>query len=483
MNVKVYRVAIALVSLLVALAINMTSLQVLDARAIKEQPGNRRVVLEEYSRQRGPILVAGVPVARSVPTNDDLRYLRLYSDGPLYAPVTGYYSFIYGATGIERTENAMLSGDDDRLLVDRLVQLFADASPRGGAVSLTLNPDAQRAAFDGLAGRTGSVVALDPRTGRILALASSPSFDPAVLSSHVPSDILAAMTALEADPDQPLLNRPLVSTIPPGSTFKIITAAAALETGRINASSTLPGPRSLDLPLTNKNIGNWNGQACSATARVTLAEAMAISCNTAFAWLGMEVGADAIRTQARAFGFDRGSVIPLRAATSRFPDDPDAPQTALSAIGQFDVRATTLQMAMVMSAIANNGVLMTPYLVDEVLAPDLTVLERTEPREQSVAVSPDTARILTEVLVRVVDSGTGSNARIPGVSVAGKTGTAQTAEGRPPHAWFVAFAPADNPRVAVAVALENGGGESEVSGNRLAAPIAREVISAVIGRP
>ena len=483
MNAKVHRIAIALLVLLTALAMNLTSLHVLDAREIKEQPGNRRIVLEEYSRPRGPILVAGIPIARSVATQDDLRFQRTYSDGPLYVPATGYYSFIYGATGVERTENAVLSGDDDRLLVDRLVQLFADSAPRGGAVSLTLNPAAQRAAYNGLAGRTGSVVALDPRTGRILALASSPSFDPGLLTGRNAADILETMARLEAEPDQPLLNRPLVSTIPPGSTFKIITAAAALETGRIDASTALPGPRRLDLPLTDKDLRNWNDRSCGAGNRVTLAEAMAISCNTAFAWLGMEVGADALRTQARAFGFDRGVTVPLRAATSRFPDDPDAPQAALSAIGQFDVRATTLQMAMVMAAIANKGVLMSPYLIDEVLAPDLTVLDRTQPREQAIAVSPATARILTEVLVRVVDAGTGSNARIPGVLVAGKTGTAQTSPERPPHAWFVAFAPADNPQVAVAVALENGGGETEVSGNRLAAPIARDVISAVIGRP
>lgn len=483
MNTKVYRISIALLALFVALAVNVTSLHVLDARDIKEQPGNRRIVLEEYSRQRGPILVAGIPVARSVPTQDDLRFQRQYSDGPLYAPATGYYSFIYGATGLERTENSVLSGSDDRLLVDRLVQLFADAAPRGGAVSLTLNPAAQRAAYQGLAGRTGSVVALDPRTGRILVLASSPSFDPGLLTARNASDILATMAQLEAMPDQPLLNRPLVSTIPPGSTFKIITAAAALESGRIDATTLLPGPRRLDLPLTTKDLRNWNDRSCGPGDQVTLAQAMAISCNTAFAWLGMEVGADALRSQARAFGFDRGATVPLRAATSRFPDDPDAPQTALSAIGQFDVRATTLQMAMVMATIANEGVLMTPYLIDEVLAPDLTVLERTEPREQSVAMSPENARILTEALVRVVDAGTGSNARITGVQVAGKTGTAQTSPGRPPHAWFVAFAPADNPQIAVAVALENGGGETEVSGNRLAAPIAREVISAVIGRP
>ena len=480
MNTKVFRIAIAMAVLFGALVVNLSVLQVIDARTVKEQAGNRRLVLEEYARERGAILVAGKPIAISRPTNDDLKFLRIYPQGPMYSAITGYYSVIYGATGLERTENPVLSGSDDRLIVDRLQQLFANAQPRGGAVSLTINPKAQAAAYNGLAGRTGSVVAIEPNTGRILALASSPGFDPNQLSSHLPSQILAAKEQFESDRAKPLFNRPLVSTLPPGSTFKLVTAAAALEQGNVTTSTQLPGPRTLALPLTNKVLRNWNGRACSATGTVTLEQALDISCNTAFAALGMRVGADALRQQAAKFGFDTSLSVPLRAATSRFPEKPDAPQTALSAIGQFDVRATTLQMAMVAAAIGNRGILMKPYLVDQLLAPDLGVLDETKPSELGRAISEKTAQTLTTLMVSVVAKGTGSNARIPGVDVGGKTGTAQNSPTSKPHAWFVALAPANKPTVAVAVSLENGGGASEVSGNRLAAPIAREVIRAAL---
>lgn len=482
MNVKVFRIAIALAVLIGSLLVNLSVVQVIDARAIREQPGNRRLVLEEYSRQRGPILVDGAPIARSVATGTDLRFQREYTDGQLYAAVTGYYSLLYGATGLERTENAVLSGSDDRLLVDRIKQLFANAEPRGGAVSLTIDPAAQRAAYKGLAGRTGAVVAIEPATGRILALVTSPSFDPNRFASHTAADVLKAQEDYEAATGKPLTNRPLTMTVPPGSVFKLVTAAAALENGIVTTETLIPGPRTLDLPQTTRTMSNWNDRACSESGTVTLERALQISCNTAFAWLGMQVGAPRLRDQARAFGFDQPIEVPLRAATSRFPTDPDLPQTALSAIGQFDVRATALQMAMVVSALANDGILMRPYLVDQVLAPNLSVLQETRPERIRRAVSATTARTLVEMMVGVVESGTGTNARISGVRVGGKTGTAQNATGSAPHAWFVSLAPADDPRVVVAVVLENGGGAAEVSGNRLAAPIARSVMRAVLGR-
>lgn len=480
MNKKVYRLAIALLVLFVSLVVNLSVLQVINARDIKEQPGNRRLVLEEYSRERGPILVDGVAIAESVPTDDELRYLRKYSSPQTYSAITGYYSVLFGATGMERMANSVLAGTDDRLLVDRLQQLFAGAEPRGGAVSLTVDSAAQKAAFAGLDGRTGAVVAIEPSTGRILAMATSPGFDPNAFSSHKPSTILAAQEKLEANKNKPLTNRPLTMLLPPGSTFKLITAAAALENGVADESRLLPGPKQLDLPQTSEVMDNWNGKACSASAEVTLRQALTISCNTTFAWLGMELGAEKLREQARKFGFDQSFDVPMRAATSRFPESADAPQTALSAIGQFDVRASALQMAMVVAAIGNKGVLMRPYLVDQVLAPNLNVLDQTRPTDVRRAISESTARTLTSMMVDVVEKGTGSNVRISGVKVAGKTGTAQNDPDSKPHAWFVAFAPAENPTVAVAVVLQNGGNAAEVSGNRLAAPIARSVIQAVL---
>ena len=481
---SVRRLAVVLGVLLVAVLANLTYLQYFAAADMRTQAGNSRILLDEYSRQRGPILLGSVAIASSIPTSDQLKYLRQYSNGPLYAPATGFYSVVYGATGIERTENAVLSGSDDAFFVDRVQQLFAGRGIQGGAVRLTLDPKAQKAAYDGLAGRTGAVVAIDPRTGAILALATSPSFDPNLLSSHDPAEIRAAYTKYSDDPQQPLLNRPLAMTLPPGSTFKLVTAAAALETGRYTPTTVVPGPASLKLPNTSKELKNWSGSACGPGGKTTFENALAVSCNTAFASIGLDVGADALRAQSEKFGFNHSFEVPLRAATSQFPADPDLPQTAMSAIGQFDVTATALQMAMVGAGIADNGQVMSPYLVAQNLSPDLQVLQNAEPSAFSQAMSPANAATLLAMMVSVVDQGTGSNARIPGVPVGGKTGTAQNAPGSPAHAWFVGVAPATPgaAQVAVAVVLQNGGGATEVSGNKLAAPIAKAVMEAIVGR-
>lgn len=479
MSRPIRRISFVLGLLLIALIANVTVIQVVLAGDYRDRPGNQRNLLEEYDRERGPILVGANPVARSVETGNTLTFLRTYDNGPLFAPVTGFYSLIYGATGLERTENRVLTGRSPLFAVDRAEQLFAGREPRGGAVTTTINARAQRAAFTGLRGKKGSVVAIEPATGRILASVQSPSFDPNILSSHDPESIRKYYAALEADPAKPLLNRPIVSLNPPGSTFKIVTAAAALATGRFTPDTVLPGPRTYNLPNSIKKIRNWNGQACGPNNLVTLQRALEISCNTAFAWLGNELGADALRDQAQAMGFDTSFEIPLRAATSRFPADPDAPQTAMSAIGQFDVRATAMQMAMVAAAVGNNGKVMEPYLVQEVRGPDLAILQTTEPKQFAEAMTPLDAVQLTDMLVSVVDNGTGSNARIPGIRVAGKTGTAQTGNDNPAVAWFVAFAPAASPEVAVAVVVEDAGA-AEVSGNQLAAPIAKAVIAAVL---
>ena len=479
MSRPIRRIAAVLVVLLIALLVNVTVIQVFLASDYRDRPGNQRVLLEEYDRERGPIFVNTDPVARSKETGDTLTYQRIYSAGPLYAPVTGFYSLIYGATGLERTENRILTGKSALFVVDRTEQLFAGRQPTGGAVTTTINARAQKAAFLGLAGKVGAVVAIEPATGRILASVQSPSFDPNKLSSHDPQEIRTYYAALESDPDKPLLNRPIVSLNPPGSTFKLVTASAALASGKYTPDSVLPGPRTYDLPDSTKVIRNWNGQACGPGNVVTLRQALAISCNTAFAWLGNQLGADALRQQAETMGFDSSFEIPLRAATSRFPENPDAPQTAMSAIGQFDVRATALQMAMVTAAIANNGVTMNPYLVQEVRAPDLSIVKTSQPSVFAKALQPLWAAQMTDMLVNVVENGTGSNARIPGVRVAGKTGTAQTGNDNPAVAWFVAFAPASAPQVAVAVVVEDAGAP-EVSGNQLAAPIAKDVIEAVL---
>ena len=462
-----------------ALVVNLTFQQFIFAPKINAEPGNQRTVLAEYQRERGPILVGTKPVARSVATpKQTYKFLRTYPDGRLYASATGFYSSLYGSTGLERKENAILSGDDPRLFVDRIQQLIAGRVPEGGAVQTTLLASAQKAAASGLGSQVGSVTAIDPKTGAILAMVSSPSFDPNGLATHDAAAAQKYYESLEADPNKPLLNRPLVQTIPPGATFKLVTAAAALEDG-YRPDSVVPGPSAYKLPGSTRSIANWSNAPCGPGNKTTLANALAISCNSAFAYLGNDLGADALRSQARKFGFETNFDVPMTAAASRFPKNPDAAQTAMSAIGQFDVSATTLQMAMVGAAIGNKGETMYPYLVNQVLAPDLTVLSNTEPKQFDRAMTEQNASDLMGMMVQVVNSGTGSNARIPGVSVGGKTGTAETGAGRPNIAWFVAVAPAENPQVAVAVAVESGG-PAEVSGNMVAAPIARSVIQAVL---
>lgn len=483
MNGPLRRVAMFCALLLVVLMVGANWVQVVTADELRNKPGNRRLLVQEYSRERGPILVAGQPIASSQPTTDELKYLRRYADGPLYAPATGYYSFVYGASGVEQAENPVLAGSDSRLFVNRLADLLSGTQPRGGSVTLTLNPAAQAAAMKGLAGRKGAVVALNPTTGAILALVTSPSYDPNALADHDPTKQRQAWETLTKDPNQPMLDRALSETYPPGSTFKLVTAAAALASGKYTKDTVVPGPANLPLPQTTVGLPTYDGRPCGPNDQTTVDNALRISCNTAFGAIGMALGADALRAQAEKFGFDRSDItVPMRAARSVFPARPNAPQTAQSAIGQFDVRATPLQIAMVAAGIANKGVVMKPYLVQDVRAPDLSVLQAAQPQVLSRAMTPENAQQLTDMMVNVVENGTGSNAKIPGILVAGKTGTAQTLPGVKPHAWFVSFAPADNPQVAVAVVVENGGDAPEVSGNQISAPIANAVMRAVLGK-
>ena len=455
MNLQIRRLGTVLGVLMMALLVNLSIQQVFLAGSTKSRPGNSRTLLQEYDRERGPILVQDAQVARSLPTDDLLRFLRVYSEGPLYAPATGFYSVVYGSTGVERAENGVLSGTGPAFFVDRLGQLFGGQEPKGGAVSLTIDPAAQEAAASSLGSVVGSVTALNPKTGEILALVQSPSFDPNLLSSHDPKQITEYYQALEADPEQPLLNRPLVSTQPPGSTFKLVTAAAALAKG-YQPDSVLPGPALYELPGSSATIPNAWGGACGPEDRVSLERSLTISCNTSFAYLGNELGTEELQQQAELFGFNTALEVPMTAAESIYPSGLDPAQTAQSAIGQFNVRATTLQMAMVGASIANGGVTMKPYLVRDTRGANLQVISATKPSTLATAMTPENAGKLLGMMETVVTSGTGTTAQIPGVRVGGKTGTAETAEDRPLVHWFVGVAPLQDPQVAVAVAIEGG---------------------------
>jgi peptidoglycan glycosyltransferase len=478
MNKPIRRVAIACLLLFAVLLVNDNVVQYANAKTLRDKPGNTRLLFQQYDRKRGDIVTAtGVTIASSVPTNDTLKYLRTYANGPLFAPVTGFYSIVYGGTQIESADNSILAGTDDRLFgVQQLSNLITGRTPEGGNVVLTIDPVLQQVAYTALAGRKGAVVAVDPSTGAILAMVTSPSYDPNVLSSHNQASITQNWEKLIANSANPMLDRALSQTYPPGSTFKLITAAAALSTGRYTPTTVIPAPTTLPLPQSTSVLHNFQGESCGGQA--TLIQALTISCNTAFGELGLTIGQGALQAQADAFGFDSTYPVPMKSAQSVFPTGLSDANTIQSAIGQYDVRATPLQMAMVAAAIANGGVEMKPYLVDELVGPDLRIIDQTKPTELRRAVSPQVAAELTQMMESVVQHGTGTSAQIKGVTVAGKTGTAQNAIGAAPHAWFVAFAPAVQPTIAIAVLVENGGGNNDATGGAIAAPIAKAVIQA-----
>jgi peptidoglycan glycosyltransferase len=488
MNKPIRTMSIFCMLLFAALLLNATYLQYVEAGSLNSRSDNKRVRDAEFSHKRGAIVAGGTSIAESTPVNDQYKYQRVYKQPRKYAALTGYYSYIYGRSGIESSQNDILSGSDPRLFVKRVVDMLGNSQPKGGSVTLTIDPKAQTAAYDGLRalGKNvkGAVVALDPSTGKVLALATAPTYDPNQLASHSFSAVQHAWKQLTGRKDQPLLDRAIQDVYPPGSTFKVVTAAAALSSGQYTPNTMVKGGSPLNLPQTTQDLPNEPGLNCGTT-RITLTQALENSCNVSFGDLGLRLGGDALRAQAEKFGFGQTYLNDLGGQVqSRFPKHPDEPQTAFSAIGQFDVAATPLQMAMVVAGIANNGTVMRPYVVDEVQAPDLSRLDKTQPEAfRSNAVSSSVARDLTQMMVGVVDNGTGRTAQIPGIKVAGKTGTAQRGTNQPPYAWFVSFAPAVNAKVAVAVLIDDPSvPRDEISGSGLAAPIAKSVMEAVIGK-
>jgi penicillin-binding protein A len=475
-NAPLRRVAISVLVLFTLLIVNANYIQVVRSDELRNDRGNTRVLTEEYDRERGSIIAGGTEIARSVPTDDTLNYLRQYPEGRTWAGVTGYYSIISGSTQMEDAENDVLAGSDPRLTFRRLTDLFTGRDPQGGDVLLTLDPAVQKAAMAGLKGVTGAVVALDPSTGAVLGMASTPTFDPNELSSHDPAAIRAYGAKLDEMKRDPRLNRAIGDNYPPGSVFKVIVSAAALEEG-YEPDTEIPAPDVLTLPGTRTELENFGGSSCAADEKQQLIEALTISCNTAFAQLGIDLGEDKIRDVAGRFGIDgEKRQVPLDVAESDIGEINNDAELGVSSIGQQDVRITPLQGAMIAATVANDGKLMTPYMVDQVRAPDLTVIDRTEPEVLSDATSSDVANKLTEMMISVVQNGSGRAAQIDGVQVAGKTGTAENAG--PDHNWFVGFAPADDPQIAVAVFVANGGG----TGGDVSAPIARDVISAYLER-
>jgi peptidoglycan glycosyltransferase len=482
MNTQVRRVTTLVVVMFLALFGSATYTQYVKAHDLRVDSRNMRTFYESFNRDRGPIVVAGQAIASSSPVDDDFGYQRAYAAGPKYAPVTGFYSVVFGRTQIEWATDDVLQGTADSLFLSRVQDMFTGRQPQGGAVELTIDPAAQDAAWEGLGSQRGAVVALDSATGEILAMVSTPSYDPNDLAAHDTTEANDAYQELLDDPQSPLWNRAIAGNLyAPGSVFKLITAAAALESGDYTAESVLPAPAALDLPNTSVKLTNTGDSQCSATGQMTLAAALAISCNTAFGGLGMTLGQDALAAQAEAFGFGATARVPMPVTASVFPEDMDDAQTAMAAIGQYSDRVTPMQMAMVAAAIANDGVLRAPHLIRTERNADLEVITTTPVETLATPISVETAGQLKDMMIGAVSSGTAANGAIGGVSVGGKTGTAEKAPDEAPDNWFVSFGESAGQSVAVAVVVEDGGKAGmRGTGGSVAAPIARAVMKAVL---
>jgi len=427
MTPEIRRVANFILIMFLSLFVAASAMQVVNADGLNNDSRNQRAVYDGYKTQRGAILVNNKPIAESIKTSNAYKYLRQYT-GEQYSAITGYYSLFQGRTGLENVLDSSLRGDNSAAFFEQLNALLSGNPVSGASVELTIDEDVQLAAWKALGKMKGAVVAIEPATGRILALVSKSGFDANLLSTHNTSDASANYTALLTNKNAPLINRAIGGDLyAPGSVFKLIVAAAAFESGKYDP--------------------------------------------------------DAIARQAEAFGFGEAFAIPLKSTPSTYPENMDDAQTGLTAFGQFDVRVSPLQMAMVSAAIANAGIEMKPYLVEQIFTSNLTVLEEGKPTEFGRSITTSTAERLKTMMIAAVSSGVSSNARIPGIKVAGKTGTAENGVGDPYTLWFTGFAPADNPQVAVAVVIEDGGGMGQSGrGNTLAAPIAKKVMEAVLSK-
>ncbi len=481
MNRQIRRVALVVLLAFIALLAAPLYWQVLAAPRLANDPRNTRLLVKEYAVERGGMVTGDgrVVLARSVKTTDTLKYLRQYPQGERYGMLTGFYSLVYGRTLAEQTFNDFLLGRAPEQFTQNIPALLTARSVPGGTLVLTVDPAVQQVAERELGEHKGAVVALDYTTGQVLAMTTFPRYDPNELSSHDPDKIKAYWRRLLADPDQPLLNRATQGLYPPGSTFKVVTAAAALQNG-IKPTDTFPNELVYDVPQTRADIGNFGGESCASGPTITLEQAFQVSCNTTFARLGVTLGSAKLVAEAERFGLNAPMPYQLhspRPATSSIPSHLDVPSTAQSAIGQRDVRVSPLEMATVAATVANRGVRMAPYVVRSVVAtPGNSVTKNFGPLQVGQVLPPGVADQLKNMMGLVVSGGTGTSAQLPGIQVFGKTGTAQHGS-EAPHAWFIGFAEANGRHIAVAVIVEDGGSlSSEATGGKVAAPIAREVM-------
>jgi len=484
MNREIKRVSTIVLAMFLALLVSTSILQVVQADTLSADARNTRARNDSYAAQRGAILVAGQPIAQSVPSGDVYKWQRQYSNGPLYSAVTGFYPVDGEATGLEGALDDKLSGTSNSQFFERINSILTGKNPQGATVETTIDPVAQQAAWNALGDNQGAVVLLQPKTGKILAMVSKPSYDPNALASHDGKAVDTTYNQLLTAPGDPLINRTIGGNLnPPGSTFKPVMSSAAFGTGQYTKDSQLPNVASLPLPGSGTVVKNDSLTTCGPGATVSIATAQILSCNIPFAELGMQLKPEVIKDQAEKFGFNTSFDIPIPVEKSIYPLYTDPAQRALGSFGQMSDRATPMQMAMVSAAIANGGTLMTPNLVDTIRSADMQTEESFQPKEFSHPLTQQNADVIKQMMVDGVDHGVASNARIDGVQVGGKTGTAQNGENDPYTLWFTGFAPANDPEFAVAVVVENGGGQGQNgTGNSIAAPIARKVLEAVLNK-
>jgi peptidoglycan glycosyltransferase len=488
MNRALLRLSIACLAMFVLLMVNINYVQAFEATSLANGPFNQRAFEQQLQYQRGAIVATGdggntkIAESRLTSKNSGI-YQRFYPSGPAYAPVTGYDS-LFGATGIEEAENKYLSGTASSLATSNFVSLITGKPKQGGTVALTISPRAQLAAYSALenTGHQGAVVAINPSTGAILAMASFPSYDPNLLATLDSAQLDANDKALLDNPANPLLNRAIQETFPPGSTFKIVTSSTAFSTGAVaNTSSTVSAPVSLNLNNGHTLINDDNGPCGDGNPQII--EAFLLSCNTAFGNLGIQLGGAALHKYANLYGANNtGLRIPMAVTPSVIPIETEPPFEAYTAIGQFDDAVTPLQEAMFAAAVANHGTLMTPYLVKQVLSPNATPVLTANPTPLSQPVTPTVASYLTQMMEAVTNNPDGTafataSQGVAGVEIAGKTGTAQNGVNNTGlnDAVFTCFAPASNPTIAVGVIVKGGG-----FGAAAAAPIAVAVIRAYL---
>jgi peptidoglycan glycosyltransferase len=486
-NAPLRRAGVVILVLFGLLFANLNWVQAYKADKYRTSGYNGRVIVAQYDRPRGGIEAGGIALAKNTLTDDTLKYLRVYPKNEIYAPVVGYRPVNLGAVGIENAENDFLSGESDTLFADRVKDMFTGNNTGGGNVVLSLSTKAQETAWKELTNNErgvtkGAAVAIDPRTGAIQALVSMPSYNPNPLVSHDTKAAAAAYQKLLKDDSQPLLNRATQETEPPGSTFKVIDSAAALANG-YKPDSEIPAGGTYK--ESGAVIHNAEDEACPGGDTVTIKDALTQSCNTGFARLGVKLGRDTIINMAKAWGFEDDKLtlgnlkenkgLPVAASRTGDMSNPDGSvdkgALAQSSIGQREVRMTPVQGALMAATVANGGKQMRPYLVQKLLGPDRRTIYTADPQVLRTPVSGSVASDLSDMMVSVVENGTGKKARIKGFTVGGKTGTAQNAAGADPHGWFIGFAYDSKGQAvsAVCVMLENvPGGHASAEAARIA---------------